>query len=98
MAYVPDGAERSQQARPDKSGNPTFVWDTTLTSMMDTVKLIVPPNNVLPVIFVPGIMGSNLCSGAGKPVWLLNSTLGEPMGLAFKCTSLYTTLQHARSA
>jgi pimeloyl-ACP methyl ester carboxylesterase len=84
MAAVPTEKERSQQARPDKSGKPTFSWQTTHTSVLDTVKLIMPPTCVLPIVFVPGIMGSNLCSTEGAPVWLLNSTGGEPIGLAWR--------------
>jgi hypothetical protein len=84
MASVPKDKERSQQASPDKSGNPTFSWQTTHTSIRDAVKLIMPPSQVLPIVFVPGIMGSNLCSNKGKPVWLLNSTAGLPMGLAWE--------------
>ena len=38
------------------------------------------PNRVIPVIFVPGIMGSNLASSSGKgPVWHLDNlwTIGS---------------------
>jgi len=31
---------------------------------------------VIPVIFLPGIMGTNLKDGKGKPVWTVNSNLG----------------------
>ncbi|WP_321896908.1 lipase/acyltransferase domain-containing protein, partial [Paraburkholderia heleia] len=34
------------------------------------------PDRVIPVIFVPGIMGSNLCATNGKPVWVVNSPAG----------------------
>lgn len=84
MASVPDSTERSQQARPDKSGNSAFTWDTTHTKVKDIVKLIMPPMQSLPIVFVPGIMGSNLCSDDGKLVWVLNSTAGQPLGLALK--------------
>lgn len=44
----------------------------------------IKPDKVIPVIFVPGIMGSNLQSTKDKkPVWLLNSLL-SPMGWLFK--------------
>jgi hypothetical protein len=81
MSDAPDEAERSQQANmfDDK---PTFPWQTTLTSLTDTVKLVMPPNQIVPIIFVPGIMGSNLQGKDGKPVWLLNKTMGAPPGLA----------------
>lgn len=78
----PEQDERSQQANmfDDK---PTFPWQTTLTNLTDTVKLVMPPNQVVPIIFVPGIMGSNLQGKDGKPVWLLNKTAGAPLGLAW---------------
>lgn len=31
------------------------------------------PNRVIPVIFLPGVMGSNLCGADGKSLWRLNS-------------------------
>jgi pimeloyl-ACP methyl ester carboxylesterase len=84
MASVPKENERTQQASPDKSGKPTFYWQLTNTSVFDTVKLVMPPSQVLPIVFVPGIMGSNLCTNSGKPIWLLNSTGGQPIGLAWE--------------
>ncbi|WP_170300277.1 esterase/lipase family protein [Pseudoduganella buxea] len=50
--------------------------------MMDTVKLTLPGTHCLPIVFIPGIMGSNLSNLEGSPVWLLNTTGGEAMGLA----------------
>ncbi len=41
--------------------------------MIDPVTLVLPPADVLPVIFVPGIMGSNLCDNDGKSVWKLDN-------------------------
>jgi hypothetical protein len=82
MASIPKEKDRNQQAKVGEKGLPTFSWQTTETSIFDTVKLIMPPNQVLPIIFVPGIMGSNLMGDDGKPVWLLNSTGGQPAGLA----------------
>lgn len=81
MSAIPPGKERSQFARPDKNGTPTFEWTLTSSSITDTVKLVAGPFNVLPVIFVPGIMGSNLKSLRGEPVWRLDSTAGVPLGL-----------------
>jgi pimeloyl-ACP methyl ester carboxylesterase len=34
------------------------------------------PDRVIPVIFVPGVMGSNLKSSDGDPVWSVNSGVG----------------------
>jgi len=81
MAAVPP--ERNQQAQIDKSGKPTFEWTLTSSRLTDTVRLIAGPFNVLPVIFVPGIMGSNLKSKEdGKPVWRLDTGIGGiPWGM-----------------
>jgi hypothetical protein len=50
--------------------------------MTDPVILELPPDHVLPVIFVPGIMGSNLQSKQNKaPVWRMDSTGGIPTKL-----------------
>lgn len=87
MAAVPLDNGRSQQAQIDQSGKPTFEWTLTPSSLTDTVRLIAGPFNVLPVIFVPGIMGSNLKS-KGKdatPVWRLDEGVGGiPWGLLTK--------------
>lgn len=44
------------------------------------------PSRVIPVIFVPGVMGSNLKSNDGKntPVWTVNSKLGVARAWIFK--------------
>jgi pimeloyl-ACP methyl ester carboxylesterase len=68
----PHQRERYQQASPDKKGAPTFDWTLTHNSILDTVKLILPATNTVPIIFVPGIMGSNLKNGAGDAVWRLD--------------------------
>lgn len=60
----------------DAFGEPVFTWTLTPKHLTDPVVLLLPPEEVLPVIFVPGIMGSNLCSTArdanGEPVWRLD--------------------------
>jgi pimeloyl-ACP methyl ester carboxylesterase len=73
-AVPPEQKERSQLAKPDKSGKPIFDWSLTHTSILDTVKLVMPPTNTVPIIFVPGIMGSNLESADDNrdPVWRLD--------------------------
>jgi type VI secretion system secreted protein VgrG len=38
-----------------------------------TVRISLPPTQTIPIIFVPGIMGPNLCDLQNRPVWLLNS-------------------------
>jgi pimeloyl-ACP methyl ester carboxylesterase len=73
MSEMPESALRSQSAKPDAKGVPTFDWTLTRSSLTDTVQLIAGPFDVLPVIFVPGIMGSNLKSTeTGQPVWRLD--------------------------
>lgn len=82
MSAIPPKAERSQVARPDERGRPTFDWTLTSSTITDTVKLIAGPFNVLPVVFVPGIMGSNLkTADKGVPVWRLDTTADQPIGL-----------------
>lgn len=83
MSDPADEAVRSQQADMFGTRDTTFGWRTTLDSIKDAVKLIMPPHNVIPIIFVPGIMGSNLQSSNGDLVWLLNATLGAPAGLGW---------------
>jgi hypothetical protein len=73
MSEMPDSALRSQSAKPDAKGVPTFDWSLTRSTLTDTVQLVAGPFDVLPVIFVPGIMGSNLKSiESGQPVWRLD--------------------------
>ena len=84
MTDEPEKAERSRQAEMLSAGKPTFLWQTTLNRLTDTVKLVMPPNNVVPVVFFPGIMGSNIMNKAGEPIWLLNKGVaGKPSGLAW---------------
>jgi len=77
------GGQRSAGALFGASGNPRFEWQLSSTTLNDMVKLVVQ-DKVLPVIFVPGIMGSNLMSNdpAQDEVWRLDTTLGQPLGLA----------------
>ncbi|MEX5630118.1 esterase/lipase family protein [Pseudomonas marginalis] len=74
-------------------GNPVHTWTMTPSSITDPVHCILPPDGILPVIFVPGIMGSNLKSKpeAGKdkekekavPIWRLDAGfMGKNMWLA----------------
>lgn len=74
---------RSKTGQPDAKGNPTFAWTLTPPHFNDPVKLVLPPKDTVPIIFVPGIMGTNLSSRQDKPVWLLNSTQGQPLSLAW---------------
>lgn len=84
MEELPENqASRSKTGQSDVNGRSTFEWSLTNSDLADIVKLIVPPAQTVPIIFVPGIMGSNLCSLDGTPVWLLNSTKGQPVSLAW---------------
>ncbi|CAE6917221.1 hypothetical protein R69927_06359 [Paraburkholderia domus] len=60
-------------------GGHEFRWQLTSTRFTDPVILELPPDHVLPVIFVPGIMGSNLRDTEQKtPVWRLDGFVGAP--------------------
>ena len=72
-------------------GNPVHTWTLTPSHITDPVHCILPPDGILPVIFVPGIMGSNLKSKPEKgkkkkkagPVWRLDAGfMGKNMWLA----------------
>jgi hypothetical protein len=72
--YAPGG--------PGADGAHEFSWQLTPPKFTDPVILQLLPDHVLPVIFVPGIMGSNLRNKNSKDsVWKLNSTGGQPAGL-----------------
>lgn len=65
-------------------GRPTYRWRLTSAGLTEPVRLVLPPTMVLPVIFIPGIMGSNLMDMSGNQVWRLDTTMGAPIGLARK--------------
>jgi len=77
------GGQRRAGALFGNSGNPTFEWSLSSTTLNDMVRLVVQ-DKILPVIFVPGIMGSNLMSNDQNrgQVWRLDTTMGQPLGLA----------------
>jgi hypothetical protein len=55
-------------------GEHEFHWQLTSLNLRDPVILELPPGDVLPVIFVPGIMGSNLRNIAKQnPIWRLDN-------------------------
>lgn len=57
------------------NGDLEFSWQLTSAHLTDPVILELPPGNVLPVIFVPGIMGSNLKNkGRAASVWKLDNS------------------------
>lgn len=77
----PDPLGRVITPKFDKNG---FALYDSITSPSDDTYAIayVVPDRVIPVIFVPGVMGSNLCvknennDASQKPVWLLDSLEG----------------------
>lgn len=81
---VPPDEVREAPGTLNAQGQPIFEWRLTDQNLTDPVRLILPPMNVLPVIFVPGIMGSNLMDLEGNPVWRLNTTVGRPVWLLGK--------------
>lgn len=63
----------------------------TITSPVDNkvrAQCIASPNTVVPIVFVPGIMGSNLRDKATKKnIWGLNSTIGMLFQWGFRSSS-----------
>ncbi|WMD19593.1 hypothetical protein RAS12_23685 [Achromobacter seleniivolatilans] len=65
----------------DARGLPVYSCTLTPAHIRDPVLCLVPPAGILPVVFVPGIMGSNLKSAGqpreqSEPVWRLDAGLG----------------------
>ncbi|MDR3410885.1 MAG: hypothetical protein P4L87_08085 [Formivibrio sp.] len=61
----------------DEKGQP--YTDVALTSTDNTTSknVLAPANHIIPIVFIPGIMGTNLKNNAdGKPVWQPPSTDG----------------------
>lgn len=55
----------------DRRGNPS--WSSTLSAPDDSIGVCtMVPDRIIPVIFVPGVMGSNLISKGGAK-WLMDS-------------------------
>lgn len=75
------GMIRFSELRPANNGRLQTKWTLTDPKQLDTVRLVIPPTHALPIIFVPGIMGSNLCNKNNVPVWLLDSLGGVPKDL-----------------
>lgn len=84
MSVPPDKVRWAVGFRQDGKGKVTYSGGLTDARFTDPVRLVLPPTKVLPVIFVPGIMGSNLMDRDGNKVWRLDTTLGAPVGLARK--------------
>jgi hypothetical protein len=83
MDYNSATKQRFKELRPGPDGKLMTEWQLTDTKLIDTVKLALPPAHAIPIIFVPGIMGSNLADLKNEPVWLLNSIKNVPVKLAW---------------
>lgn len=83
MDYESTTKQRSKEMRAGANGRFEAEWALTDSHLLDTVRLTLPPGRAIPVVFVPGIMGSNLCDLKNNPVWLLDSIGGIPAGLAW---------------
>ncbi len=83
MDYNSTTKQRFKELRPDADGKLATSWQLTDTKLLDTVQLSLPPPHSIPIIFVPGIMGSNLADDDGRPVWLLDSIKSIPVKLAW---------------
>jgi hypothetical protein len=81
--YLSSKQQRFAELKPSANGRLQAEWRLTDASLLDTVGLTIPPSHVLPIIFVPGIMGSNLCNLRAEPVWLLNETGNIPTNLVW---------------
>jgi hypothetical protein len=65
--------ERVASVYMDKRGVPTAEWTLTSHTLDDPVYITLPPTTALPIVFVPGIMGSNLRLRDKKtPVWRID--------------------------
>lgn len=78
----PPPFKRTAFAVANDKGESVAEWSLTPTAINDMVQIVAQPIYTVPIIFVPGIMGSNLkltedvgIAKKGKPVWLLNGTL-----------------------
>jgi PGAP1-like protein len=70
-----DQTPRFAPGGPGANGDLEFSWQLTSAHLTDPVILELPPDDVLPVIFVPGIMGSNLkTTGRNESVWRLDNS------------------------
>lgn len=80
---VPPDQLRQALGSTTSEGSNVYNWRLTSTTISGLVHLPLPPNHILPVVFVPGIMGTNLMSNDRhrRLVWRLDTTMGQPAGL-----------------
>jgi pimeloyl-ACP methyl ester carboxylesterase len=86
MADVLNSATRRIPLQFDKQGNPYFESVKSPDSFKQRALCVKPPHNVIPVIFVPGIMGTNLRLKDKKQVqaWAPPNGTLEGIGGAWK--------------
>lgn len=82
VKYVPEEKRRFTEAKQLKNGRFETEWRLTDRSLTGLVEIAIPPKNSIPIVFVPGIMGSNLRDLDGNPVWLLDAFGSAPAELA----------------
>ncbi|MEG6474215.1 hypothetical protein QCN08_18795 [Enterobacter roggenkampii] len=58
----------------DKFGHPLYKAIATPKEKEQWLKLYKMPDRVIPVVFLPGVMGSNLMSPDGKSIWKVDGT------------------------
>lgn len=83
MEYISRKNQRFAELQSGANSKLQTEWRLTDSRLVDSVRLSLPPTRAIPIIFVPGIMGSNLCDLRDQPVWLLNSLGNVPAGLAW---------------
>ncbi|TDR73240.1 hypothetical protein, partial [Paludibacterium purpuratum] len=87
MADVLNTATRRVKLQFDKQGNPYFESVKSPDSFKQRALCVNPPHNVIPVIFVPGIMGTNLKLADNKgAAWAPPNGTLEGIGAATKGT------------
>ncbi|MBN9408783.1 MAG: hypothetical protein J0H69_06485 [Burkholderiales bacterium] len=69
-------AGRRVYAGTDSTGVPNATVTLTPADRTDTVRIVLDTVHALPIVFVPGIMGSNLMDKKGGEVWRLDSKWG----------------------
>lgn len=68
---------------PQKQKGDSFESTTTPTSNETLTHAVLGPKYVIPIIFIPGIMGSNIMNDKGKKVWFPPNGLLAGAGAAF---------------
>jgi hypothetical protein len=61
----------------DKNGDPAYPIVTSPECFKQNALGVLPPRDVIPVIFIPGVMGSNLKLKDGSPAWMPPNTILE---------------------